>query len=89
MSEVGFGCFGNETITVCSPRGIRYRAIRYCRKCKRRRRSLVTLFDWYDPGVECCTCRKSGAKWREERTTRKQAVRAICDWALLQKKEEP
>jgi len=82
MSETGFGCISGGGMTVCSPRGIRYRAILYCRKCKRRRRSLVTLFVWYEPEVECCTCRKLRAEWREERTTRKEGLAAICDLAL-------
>lgn len=76
MSEVGYGCIGGPELTICSPRGIRYRAVLPCRKCKRRRRCLVTLFTWYDPDVQCCTCFKSLDEWRQEQTTRKEA------WAL-------
>lgn len=73
MSEVGYGCIGGPQLTICSPRGIRYRAVLLCRKCKRRRRSLVSLFVWYEPHIVCCTCTHSLDDWRAERTTRKEA----------------
>lgn len=56
MTTTGYGCVTTAGLTVCSPHGNRFRAVRYCPVCKQRRRHLVTLFMWYGAEVVCCHC---------------------------------
>lgn len=72
MSETGSGCVRvrhQPGLVVCSPRGLRYRAVRYCSVCKARRRFLVTIFAWYGPEVVCCFCTTRWSDgWRRPRS---------------------
>lgn len=44
------------TAHICTPSEFTFRAIGRCRRCRARRRLIVTLFMWYGPIVRCCHC---------------------------------
>jgi hypothetical protein len=66
----GFGCAKGDGIVICSPRWMRFRTVRRCRKCKARRRGFIYCWLWYDPEFKCSTCNGTLAEWRTETTTR-------------------
>lgn len=39
-----------------SPQSWTGRSVQHCRRCKRKRRHVVTFYEWYEPRATCCTC---------------------------------
>ena len=59
------------TIHVCAPSGFRYRTIRHCPYCERRRRFVVHTFVWYGPEVMCGGCGNQWSDGERRRLTNK------------------
>ena len=46
-----------------SPKGYTFRTIQACGTCKRRRRFIVQMFEWYSTMWTCCGC---GNTWSDD-----------------------
>lgn len=70
---------------ICRPDTYLARLVERCPFCKRRRRVVAHLFEWYDPFTTCCAC---GNQWgagapRRTRSKVRLARSAECarvDW---------
>ena len=56
-------------IHIHSPAFVRARLIRYCPFCKKRRRIIAILREWYDPDFYCggCGARRDADGWKKQR----------------------
>lgn len=43
-------------VHIHAPEGFTFRAVKRCRRCRVRRRMVITWYEWYGPIVRCCTC---------------------------------
>lgn len=73
------------------PAEYRYRGVRRCRRCRVRRRHVVTLYAYYGPIVICCHCgaySNDGELRRARRYDARTAQLARQTWPLLPTRRE-
>lgn len=79
------------TVHIHAPAGYHYRCVRRCRRCKVRRRHIVTLYAYYGPTVICCHCgaySNDGELRRARRYDTNTARLARQTWPTLQTRHE-
>ena len=70
------------SLHIHAPAGVTVRMVRRCRRCRVRRRLVVTFYEWYGPEVTCCHC---GAHTSDGwlRPARARDARAAAEAAAL------
>lgn len=61
-----------DVVHINAPASVRARIVKRCTACRRRRRHVVSLYQWYGPMVTCCACGFSVNDGNVERLSKKR-----------------